>query len=187
MGGKETIPLSMGTESVLLHNNFIACLDASEDVLALYKVVNGSKVLVTGKEATEVLSGIAHGLKFSSKAGGGVVKGTHVAKLAGKGFKIAKVGKFVDKYGGKIFLAIAISHGAIRAIKGICDGDGKMVAKAVFGTAAGLGGAAYGALVGAEIGTLGFPVAGTIVGVVGGAAIGWACQYAVEDLIIENI
>ena len=188
MGAQETIPLSVGTDSVLVYNNVIACLDKSEDVLALYKVIDGSKVLITGKEATKVLKEIGDGcLKFSSKAGGGFVKGGHVAKLAGKGMKLAKVGKFVEKNGGKIFLAITISYGAIKAIKGICDGDGKMVAKAVFGTAAGIGGAAYGALVGAEIGTLGFPVVGTVVGVVGGAAMGWACQTLVEDVIIENI
>ena len=80
MGGKESIPLSVGTESVLLNKDIVACLDASDDVIAVYKLVDGSKVLLTGNEAVKTLRGIGPGFKFAANAGtAGVVKGAKVA------------------------------------------------------------------------------------------------------------
>ena len=99
----------------------------------------------------------------------------------------------IDSVGGKfpagnLFLILSISVGVIKAAKGIADGDGKMVAKAVLGTAAGIGGGVGGAILGAEIGTLICPGAGTIIGgAVGSIVIGISSQLLVEDVIIENI
>ena len=64
-------------------------------------------------------------------------------------------------------------------VKGIANRDGKLIAKAVIGTAAAIGG--Y--MLGARIGTAICPVVGTIV-------VGWifgiAAKLIVDEVIIEN-
>ena len=101
---------------------------------------------------------------------------------------MASVGKFAQKYGGKAAIALQIVGGAIRTIKGIRDGNGKMIAKGIFGTAASIGGGCGGAYGGAAAGTLICPGIGTFIGGVAGGIIGsMAAQHIVEEIIIENL
>lgn len=81
---------------------------------------------------------------------------------------------------------LQIAGGAIITIRGIRDRNGRMIARGVFGTAAGIGGGIGGAILGAEIGTAIFPGAGTVIGgAIGGLIGGIGSQFIVEELIIE--
>ena len=61
MGGKESspevkIPIAIGAEKILYKKNLIILLNASDEIIALYKITgNGQTVLLTGKEADEAL------------------------------------------------------------------------------------------------------------------------------------
>jgi hypothetical protein len=81
MGGKGgvpvKIPISTATSSILMNKTLVACLNASDEVIALYKITDtGAKVLLTGKEAAKALNTI----------GVGVSQGVKGAAFVGKGF-----------------------------------------------------------------------------------------------------
>ncbi len=64
-----SVPISKGTTNILFNKNLIACLDASDEVIALYKVTDaGSKVLLSGKEAAKALNAVNIGVSNGAKA-----------------------------------------------------------------------------------------------------------------------
>ena len=63
MGEKVSVPISSGTQNIVFNKNLVACLDASDEIIALYKVTDtGSKVLLTGKEAVQALNAVNVGM-----------------------------------------------------------------------------------------------------------------------------
>eukprot|EP00347_Sterkiella_histriomuscorum_P020354 403338128 len=152
-------------------------------------LLNGSGGIVrayrVGQASTMALMNNQDAQAAALKAFG---RGFNATQAAGRGFYVASVGKFASKYGGKAALALQIAGGAIRTIKGIRDGNGKMVAKGIFGTAAAIGGGFGGGYYGASVGTMICPGVGTFIGGVAGGIIGSvAAQHLVEEVIIEKL
>ena len=126
------------------------CLDALNKLLAMFKITEtGEKVLISGEEVVQTLNGLKVGF----------TEGLKITQISEKGFSFAKVGMYAKKYPGAAVLVLIVSHGIIKAAKGIYDHDGNKIAEAVLETAC-----LVGSLIGAEIGTMILPGVGLLIG-----------------------
>jgi hypothetical protein len=116
------------------------------------------------------------------------IRGFSNTDLVGRGAKIAKIGKFAEKYAGKAALVLTIAAGAFTTIKGIRDNNNKEIARGIVGTMYAIGGGYVGGEVGMAIGTAIMPGIGTavggLIGGIGGSLLG---TFTVEKLLIEHI
>lgn len=116
------------------------------------------------------------------------IRGFSNTDLVGRGAKIAKIGKFAEKYAGKAGLVLSIAAGAITTIKGIRDHNNKEIARGVLGTIYGIAGGYAGGEIGMVLGTAVMPGIGTAVGgLIGGIGGSLLATFAIEKLVIEQI
>ncbi len=162
-----SVALVKGAEKMIYNDNLVIMMDSSEEILQAYKVSNtGTLAQITKEQALKAMN-------IESMKGWG-------AALAGKGFMLADIGKFAGTYAGNAAIVLTVVDNAITVFKGIRDNDGKMIVKAVLGTAFGVGGA----IVGASIGTALCPGVGTVVGGGLGALVGGVTNMFVDEVII---
>ncbi len=169
--GELALPIIETAEKIIIDGKVVYFLDASESIVHTVKVVNAGKIASTTNQV------ITTAMKKAANRG---------FNATSRGLKMAKVGRFAQKYAGKAAVVLTITAGTITTIKGIANGNGKLIAKGTIGTATSLAAGWVGTAVGAEIGTAICPGIGTTIGgFIGGLVYGLTTEYLVDKIIIE--